>query len=229
MASRAATGPGSRPVPVAREMAQVAREIDTVLPWVPRNAQRDLLIAGLALFREHGYHGTSTRAVANAAGVSDAALYVHYRSKSALLLELEVAGHTAVLKAVEAAIAAAGDDPRRRLYAFVRAFTTWHAEHASLARVVQYELHALDEPGRAQVMALRRRTENLVAAELERGQTMGMFEIEDLETTRLVLLSLGIDVARWYRSGKSPEPEVLGARYAAIAQLLLCARTEAAD
>jgi AcrR family transcriptional regulator len=46
------------------------------------------MAAALAVFVERGYDGTRIRHIAERAGVSDAALYAHHRSKEALALEL---------------------------------------------------------------------------------------------------------------------------------------------
>jgi AcrR family transcriptional regulator len=47
-----------------------------------------IMAAALAEFVERGYDGTRIRHIAERAGVSDAALYAHHRSKEALALEL---------------------------------------------------------------------------------------------------------------------------------------------
>src|SRR5687767_13932586 len=44
-----------------------------------------ILATALMLFGEHGYHGTSMQRLADALGVSRAAFYYHYRSKSDVL------------------------------------------------------------------------------------------------------------------------------------------------
>jgi AcrR family transcriptional regulator len=200
----------------------VEDQIRTVFLTAARNSHVDLLVSGLRLFREIGFHGASTRAIARGAGVSDAALYVHYQSKSALLLDLAQAGHVSVLHAVNGALAAADPDPRSRVLAFMSAFATWHAEHSALARVVQYELRALAEPGRSEIITLRRQFETLLRDELVAGVTAGAFHIVDIEATQLAMLSMGIDVARWFGIGRSPDnPRTLGAEYAEICNRML--------
>lgn len=198
-----------------------AEQIDTVFPYVSRNAHRQLLISGLSLFWELGFHGTSTRAIARGAGVSDAALYVHYPSKAALLFELAKAGHGSVLDAVKSAMDKTDPDPRSRVLAFIEAFTTWHAQHSELARVVQYELRTLEEPGRSEIVALRREFGKLLRAELVAGVNANAFNIVDIEATQMALLSMGIDVARWFGIGNSPDPKELGMGYAAICDRML--------
>lgn len=199
----------------------VGDQVRTVFPEVTSSAHRDLLISGLTLFREVGFHGTSTRAIARGAGVSDAALYVHYPSKAALLLDLALAGHVSVLKAVREAMARARTDPRSRVLAFMEAFATWHADHSALARVVQYELHALEEPGRSKIVALRREFELLLRAELRAGVETGAFRLVSLEATELALLSMAIDIARWFGIGRTPDPRRLGAAYSEICNRML--------
>ncbi len=50
--------------------------------------QERLLKSALELFAEYGYAGTSVKAIAQRAGVSQGLLYVHFENKEALLLAL---------------------------------------------------------------------------------------------------------------------------------------------
>lgn len=50
--------------------------------------REQILDAAASLFAEHGYAGTSTRAIAERVGVRQASLYYHFAGKDELLLEL---------------------------------------------------------------------------------------------------------------------------------------------
>ncbi|WP_232524953.1 TetR/AcrR family transcriptional regulator [Nocardioides mangrovicus] len=52
------------------------------------DAREQILDAAAALFAEHGYAGTSTRAIAERVGIRQASLYYHVAGKDDLLLEL---------------------------------------------------------------------------------------------------------------------------------------------
>lgn len=95
----------------------------------------------MASFSELGFHGTGTRHIATAAGMSPAAVYVHYSSKEELLFEISLAGHEAILRIVRDA-AAGTDDPVEQLRRFIREFAMYHADRHVSARVVNYELCA---------------------------------------------------------------------------------------
>lgn len=177
---------------------------------------RQLLLAALEAFAARGYHATTTRDIAQRAGKSPAAVYVHYRAKEDLLLELSRIGHQDVLQAVEAALADAGT-PSERVQRFVRTFATWHAEHHALARVIQYEIHALPPAGYEQVRGLRRRIDRLLRAELQRGEQTGELAIDDLGGTTLAILSLCIDIGRWYTPDSRRRPAAVGELYADLA------------
>jgi AcrR family transcriptional regulator len=199
----------------------VAAEIDALFPQMPDNRRRELLIAGLRSFQVVGFHGTSTRAVAKAAGLSPAAVYVHFESKVALLYEIALAGHRGSLDAVRAALDADRASSRHRVLTFVETFTTWHASHAAVARVIQYEMSALPDDKRSRVVRVRRATEGLLRAEMLAGIKDGSISVDDPDTTRRALLSLGVDVARWYRRSGRIAPDDLGRQYAALADGLL--------
>src|SRR4051794_28582368 len=138
------------------------------------DTRRRIVDAAVAAFAERGYHATTTRDIALAAGLSPAGLYVHYPSKAAVLAEVSRLGHEAALRLVRAALDEhAPGTPAQRLRACVETFTSWHAQHHTVARVVQYELAALEGDDRAQVAATRRAIESLVEAEVRRGVAAG--------------------------------------------------------
>jgi AcrR family transcriptional regulator len=187
----------------------------------PHDAQRRLLVAGLELFMRHGFHGTTTRAIASEAGMSPAALYIHYASKSELLFELARTGHASVLEEVAAALEHTGPDPVERIRQFVETFVGWHAEHAPLARVIQYEWDALEPPQRRVIRRLRRQLEALLHAELDAGQAAGAFDLEDLRASELAVLSMGIDVARWFTTERGMPAQRLASAYGALTVRML--------
>jgi AcrR family transcriptional regulator len=97
------------------------------------------------------------------------------------------------------------------------AFTTWHAEHHDIARVVQYELAALSPEHLAEVAAIRREITRAIESVLTAGVADGTFAVPDLPGTALALLSMAIDVARWFDPARSQSPAALGALYADLA------------
>ena len=160
-------------------------------------ARRRVLDAAVDAFAEKGYGGTSTRDISERAGRSPAALYVHYESKEALLHEASLLGHRGALECLGRAYAAS-DDPVERLHVMVHDFSQWHLDHAKLARVVQYELHALSASHRAEIVALRRRFQRLMVDALKDGVAVGRFDVSDVAGTARALLSLCIDLVRWF-------------------------------
>lgn len=189
----------------------------------PRDTARDrLLTAAVAAFSEHGFHATTTRDIAARARMSPAAVYVHHASKEQLLFAISRDGHAATLDSVRAAATEA--DPVRRLQDVMRAFTTWHAEHHAIARIVQYELGALSPAHFAEVAGMRRHIEQVVRDTLGHGVRAGRFEVPDIAGTSVALLSLGIDVARWFRDDGRMSVSELGELYADLAVRMVLPR-----
>lgn len=180
-------------------------------PWdlLPPGPRRVLAQASAIEFGQRGFHATTTRHIAERVGISPAGMYVHYESKAELLYTISRIGHAAALNALHESLSGFAK-PHDRIRSLVYAFTAWHAVHHALARVVQYELRALTPEHYAEIAAIRQRTEQVAADEfrpLVRAES-------DLKIRTVAVLSLSIDVARWYGSVKSPRPEVLGEAYA---------------
>ncbi|MFL6098534.1 MAG: TetR/AcrR family transcriptional regulator [Actinomycetales bacterium] len=188
----------------------------------PAAAER-LLEAASQAFADKGFHATTTRDIAARAEMSPAAVYVHFATKEALLYELSLVGHRAALGVVTSAIADAGSRPAGQLTAVVRDFAAWHATHRRTARVVQYELTALTPGHRKEITSLRREIQHRVRIVLESGVREGRFVVPDVPGTALALLSLVVDVARWYRPDGPRSPDQIGALYADLALRMVTA------
>ncbi|WP_455358099.1 TetR/AcrR family transcriptional regulator [Streptomyces sp. SYSU K21746] len=194
-------------------------------PWaeVGPEAARRLLVAAVEAFAERGYHATTTRDIAGRAGMSPAALYIHYKTKEELLHRISRIGHDKALEILESAADGEGT-PTERLDHAVRSFVRWHAGRHMTARVVQYELDALGPEHRTEIVALRRRSDAAVRRILNEGVQAGEFEVPDVPGTTVAVLSLCIDVARWFNVEGRRTPDEVGALYADLVFRMVQAR-----
>ncbi|OQO93685.1 TetR family transcriptional regulator [Saccharomonospora piscinae] len=189
-------------------------------PDVQPDAARRLMLAGVESFAQRGYHATTTRDIATNAGMSPAALYVHFPSKAALLFAISRSGHEQALALVQNA-AEQADTPMTALREIVERFVAWHARRHTVARVVQYELGALPEQEYRVVAELRRGIERIVHDIVVRGAEAGQFTVSDPMTAARAVLSLGVDVARWYTDRSRTSPAELGRQYGELALRML--------
>ena len=187
-------------------------------PWaggLPESSRR-MIDAAIAAFSERGFHATTTRDIATRSGLSPAALYVHFPSKGKLLAQISRLGHEAALDLVSRTLAA-DPDPMRGLQTVIREFAAWHARNHTVARVVQYELAALPDDDRREVIAIRQAIERLVQERLRAGAASGVMAVDDERAVALAILSLCVDVARWFDPAGSRSPEQIGELYAELA------------
>ena len=201
---------------------------------VSPDAARRLLLGAVEAFAERGFHATTTRDIAGRAGMSPAALYIHYRTKEELLFQISKFGHersvtvlaeAAEPDAAEEAGQGRGAQDAARLARAVRQFVRWHAEHHTTARVVQYELAALGADHYEEIVQLRRRSEEIIRDILESGRNGGEFEVADIRGTTLAVMSLCIDVARWYSPSGRRSPDEIGALYADLVLRMVAPRS----
>ncbi|MEU1039771.1 TetR/AcrR family transcriptional regulator [Streptomyces sp. NPDC005907] len=194
-------------------------------PWgeVTPDAARRLLVAAVEAFAERGYHATTTRDIAGRAGMSPAALYIHYKTKEELLHRISRIGHEKALAILRAAADGEGG-AAERLEVAVSSFVRWHAAQHTTARVVQYELDALGPDTRAEIVALRRQVDAQVRGIIQDGVAAGTFDVPDVAGTSLAVLSLCIDVARWFNVDGPRTPDEVGALYADLVLRMVGAR-----
>ncbi|MCZ4511875.1 TetR/AcrR family transcriptional regulator [Streptomyces sp. ActVer] len=194
-------------------------------PWaeVTPDAARRLLVAAVEAFAERGYHATTTRDIAGRAGMSPAALYIHYKTKEELLHRISRIGHEKALEILRTAAQGEGS-AAERLADAVSSFVRWHAGGRTTARVVQYELDSLGPDARAEIIALRRQVDAEVRGIIQDGVAAGDFDVPDVPGTTLAVLSLCIDVARWFNVNGTRTPEEVGSLYADLVLRMVGAR-----
>lgn len=184
-------------------------------------AQR-LLSSATAAFAAKGFHGTTTRDIASGAGVTPGAVYVHHKSKEDLLYCISKVGHEKTLDLVRASTGKFKDhSPADRIAALVRNLVEWQAVNHTSSRVVNFELPALSDEHLAEVLQMRHQVEEEFRSIVDDGLKQGVFNVPDANMAVVTLLSLCIDVARWYRGGGRLSAAEIGEHHSLMALRLL--------
>ena len=89
---------------------------------------------------------------------------------------------------------------------------------------MQFEFRHLSPEHREAVLGLRKEIDGVVAGVLRAGVATGEFEVDDVSVTALALLSMAIDVARWYTPDVRRTPADIETSYGDLAVRLVRAR-----
>ena len=179
--------------------------------------------AALALFKARGYHGTSTRELAEVLGIEAASLYYYYPSKQEILLDLFMRAMDAMLDGLDRAIAG-GSTPEEKLRAAVRFHVLFHIARQDEAFVSHSELRSLSAPNRRKIIPRRDRYEKAIRALLAAGVRAGDFEIADVRLTSIAILTMCSGVSDWFTGQGRLTPEKVARRYADMAIRLVRVR-----
>jgi AcrR family transcriptional regulator len=179
-------------------------------------ARERLINAAVEAFAEKGFAATTTRDIASRAGMSPAAVYVHHDSKESLLYTVSLQGHRAALDVINRA-ATVDDEPLQRIRTMVYEFSLWHADNSRVGRIVQWEYHALTPEHRTEVGSIRRRIERTMQDALADGVGQGVLDVTDVPGTAFSLLSLGVDLVRWFEPDGSRSGHELATLHAELA------------
>jgi AcrR family transcriptional regulator len=147
-----------------------------------RKAERkkQLLAHAKQLFVTHGYHGTTTEKIAEAAGVTEPVLYRHFESKKALFLEVLEEIRAATLERWHAETVDI-TDPLAKLHAIADMYLGSTREHALEFRIMHRTLieKYKDRNDEEEITAFLRSfyldSEALLANIIGEGQQTGVF------------------------------------------------------
>jgi AcrR family transcriptional regulator len=97
--------------------------------------------AAIRLFSEKGFHGVTTRELAQAVGVSEPVLYQHYQTKRELyaaIIESKSCEVEAKIGPVNGAVTDLEGTDREILLAVAQNISRWHEEDPTLSRLLLY-------------------------------------------------------------------------------------------
>jgi AcrR family transcriptional regulator len=169
-------------------------------PWDGvRPPARRLLETSVVAFAERGYHGVSVRDITAAVGIKAGSFYSHFTSKERLLFELMLLGHQTHQAFVRDALLSADPDPAHQLREAIRANVWFQGTYPLLTVVANTELHALSADNRERILNIRHESGVLVAAVIDRGNDMGVFDCARPWLAMAAIASMGVRLAWWFR------------------------------
>lgn len=154
--------------------------------------REQILDASLRLFSEKGFARTSVRDIAQAAGITDAAIYYHFASKRDLFEALlDERGFTAALESLERAEITAG--PTEAIPAMALRALAFVYQNLDLMKVLMVEAMADDPVATEEYQILVERWKKAEARILRFYVEQGLLRTEDVDelATQLVITILG--------------------------------------
>jgi len=179
--------------------------------------------AAFTQFAERGYPVVTVRDIMKACGLTQGALYNHFKSKDELLHDIIATTQAELERVCQQAVVGAGSDPRVRLAAFVRAYVMRHCRLRIEALVANREISWLDAERVSDIRRSRRAIRGVVVGILSDGIDQGVFdppEVDgrrDLKATAMALLDQWTHVSMWYVPGGRLSEEQTACLYAEMA------------
>jgi AcrR family transcriptional regulator len=212
---------------------QVRAESDVAPPLDrdPRPPVEAIRAAAFKQFAERGYPVVTVRDIMKACGLTQGALYNHFKSKDELLHDIITSTQAELERICQQAVAAAGEDPRARLAAFVRVYVIRHCRLRIEALVANREISWLDSVRVADIRRSRRAIRDIVVGILALGLERGVFDPpqvdgrRDLKATAMALLDQWTNVSMWYVPGGPLGEEQMARLYAEMALRAVGAKT----
>ena len=176
----------------------------------------EIVDAAASVFAEKGFHGASTKDIADRLGIRQAGIYYYFKSKDAALGEvcrLGVAGYVERIEAIVAQNLPADDKIRRAVLEHLRPF------HRIRDHVLVFhnERRYLQGEDRTRVARLAHAYEQAFETIFFSGAEAGTFRAGlDCRLATRGLLGMCNSVSAWYDGGSEAEIEAIAAAYAEL-------------
>jgi AcrR family transcriptional regulator len=155
-----------------------------------RDVRAEILAEATGLFVAHGYHGLSMRQIAEAVGVTKAALYYHFENKEALFLAI-LATYLEKVEEMILQVQAEGNTCRQRIRLLVQRILRQPAEQRAVIRLASQEIVQVSGPAReAFRVSYHKRFIDIIQAILETGIASGELRPMDPHLATWTLLGM---------------------------------------
>ena len=180
-----------------------------------------VLDAALEAFAQKGYHGTTTRELAEGSGLSVPGIYHHYKSKQDILFNLMMVIIDELIERSHHALDSAADDPRSQFDVMVESLLRFHMYRQRGAVVSTSELRSLEPENRVTYVARRDEQQRMLDRIILAGVDSGEFSTPYPADASRAIASLCVGVASWYRPDGQYSVETLLEHYLAIAEAIV--------
>ena len=136
--------------------------------------RRKILDAAVRVFAKHGFYNSKVSGIAREAGVADGTIYLYFKNKEDLLIQVFLDTMDHILERQEAALTKLRD-PVEKLRTFVRIHFEIVMESPALAEVITVELRQSSKFMRATEMKPFGRYLGIIARTVAEGQQAGVF------------------------------------------------------
>lgn len=165
---------------------------------------------------EHGYHGTTIRALATRVGLSVLGLYHYYPSKHAILVAIMERAMEDLYAGSQAALAEAGDTIGDQFRLHVECLVLFHAHRSALAFIAASEIRSLEGDAHGLHIAARNRQQRILDDIVNRGVAEGLFDTPCAQEASRAIVTMCTGVSQWYKREGEMTPEELAGRYVLI-------------
>lgn|GEM_PF-39815 len=196
---------------------------DNYRDWRVYSEQRmsRILAAALETFAEKGYHGTSTRLLAERSGLSVPGIYHHYKSKQDILFDLMLVVVDELIERNRYALDEVDESPTAQFDVLVESLLRFHMNRQKGALLCANEIGNLTAEHRARFIARREEQQRMLDVVVSDGAAAGDFSTPHPVDASRAITSLCLGVASWYHvDGELPPDEFL-TRYRAIARSIV--------
>ncbi|HKN95927.1 MAG TPA: TetR/AcrR family transcriptional regulator [Pseudonocardiaceae bacterium] len=182
---------------------------------LPRHVrERQILDAAVHVFSRYGYHDASMDEISEVAGISKPMLYAYVGAKEDLFAACIHREAARLLEAIAGGIEA-GQPPDVQLWSGLRSFFGFVGEHRESWRVLHRQSIAQGGPFAQELMAMRQRAIDLVAAIVTRtGTDEGVGRAAQVagEPLAAALVGASESLADWWLDHPEESPSSIAAR-----------------
>lgn len=156
--------------------------------------------AALRLFADKGYAAVSMREIAGEVGLQAGALYNHFPTKQAILVDL-LETHMIDLIAAWESRSRNFSNPVDALEGFVRFHIRYHLERQNAVFISYMELRNLEREGFERIEELRRVYEGFLRKIMQIGVARQVFSVGDIPVAAMAVIAMLTGVNTWFRTG----------------------------
>lgn len=165
---------------------------------VAKDKHERILKAAVKIFAKHGFHASKISQIAKEAGVADGTIYLYFKNKDDILINLFEKKIDSAIDEFHVALAGI-QDPVEKLRAFIISYVEYMDKHQALAEVISVELRQSHKFMKEYVPVKFAEFLKILSMIIREGKDLGVFrkEIEPGIVKRAVFGSLDELILYW--------------------------------